>query len=54
MDRLGDFRIKANYKFRAIIKEVYSLGFGNNTKKVKRLLRDYSFTYKLAKKVYAS
>ena len=44
-DRLGDFRIEVNRKFRAIIREVYSLGFGNDGEKVKRLLKDYSFTY---------
>ena len=53
-DRLKNFKIKANYKFQAIIKEVYSLGFSNNTKKVKRLLKDHSFIYKQAKKVYTS
>lgn len=53
-DKLGDFRIKANRKFRAIIREVYSLGFGNDSKKAKRLLKDYSFTYEQAEKVYAS
>jgi len=40
--------------YRAIIKELYSLGFGNDAKKVKRLLRDYSFIYELAEKVYTS
>lgn len=50
-DKLGDFRIKANRKFRAIIREVYSLGFGNDSKKAKRLLKDYSFTYEQAEKV---
>ena len=49
-DKLKDFRIKANRKFRAIIREVYDLGFSNNTKKAKRLLKDYSFIYKQAKK----
>jgi hypothetical protein len=44
-DKLGDFRIEVNYKFWAIVKEVYSLGFGNNTEKAKRLLKDYFFTY---------
>ena len=53
-NRLRDFKIKANYRFQAIVKEVYSLGFGNNAKKVKRLLKDYSFIYKQAKKVYTS
>jgi len=52
-DRLGNFRIEANYKFRAIVREVYSLGFNNNNKKAKRLLKDYSFIYEQAKKVYA-
>jgi hypothetical protein len=53
-DRLGDFKIEVNYKFWAIVKEVYDLGFSNNTKKVKRLLKDYSFTYKQAKEIYTS
>ena len=51
-DRLGDFRIKINHKFWAIVREVYGLGFSNDGKKVKRLLKDYSFIYKQAKKVY--
>ena len=51
-DRLGDFRIKINYKFQAIVREVYSLGFGNNGEKAKRLLKDHSFIYEQAKKVY--
>ena len=53
-DKLGDFKIKVNYKFWAIIGEVYSLGFSNNSKKVKRLLGDYSYIYELAKNVYTS
>ena len=53
-DRLKNFKIEINYKFRAIIKEVYGLGFSNNTKKAKRLLKDHSFTYKQAEKVYTS
>ena len=53
-DRLGDFRIKTNCKFQAIIREVYGLSFSNNTKKARKLLKDHSFTYKLAKKVYTS
>ena len=53
-DRLGDFRIKVNRKFWAIIREVYSLNFSNNAKKAKTLLKDHSFIYKLAKKVYTS
>ena len=52
-DRLGNFRIEINHKFWAIVREIYSLGFGNNGEKAKRLLKDYSFTYKQAKKVYA-
>ena len=53
-DRLKDFKIKVNCKFQAIVKEVYSLGFGNNAEKAKRLLKDYSFIYEQAKKVYTS
>ena len=53
-DRLGDFRIEVNCKFRAIIREVYSLGFGNNTKRARRLLKDHSFIYKQGEKVCAS
>ena len=53
-DRLGDFRIKVNRKFRAIIREVYSLGFSNDAKMVRRLLKDYSFVYKQGEKVYTS
>ena len=45
-DRLKYFKIKANYKFQAIVKEVYSLDFGNNAKKAKRLLKDHSFIFK--------
>ena len=52
-DRLKDFKIKINYKFQTIIREIYGLGFNNNIKKVKRLLKDYSFIYEQAKKVYA-
>ena len=52
-DRLGDFKIKVNCKFQAIVREVYSLGFSNNTKRARRLLKDYSFIYKQAEKVYA-
>ena len=51
-DRLGDFRIKVNYKFWAIVREIYGLGFGNNAKRVKRLLKDHSFIYKQGEKVY--
>ena len=51
-DRLKDFKIKVNCKFQAIVREVYSLGFSNNIKKAKRLLKDHSFIYKQAKKVY--
>ena len=47
-NRLGDFRIKANYKFQAIIKEVYGLNFSNNTEKAKKLLKNHFFTYKQA------
>ena len=53
-DRLRDFKIKVNCKFRAIIREVYGLGFGYNAKRAKRLLKDHSFTYKQAEKVYTS
>ena len=53
-DRLKDFRIKANHKFQTIIREVYGLGFSNNAKKAKSLLKDYSFTYKQGEKVYTS
>ena len=53
-DKLKDFKIKANRKFWAIVKEVYSPGFGNNAKKAKRLLKDYSFIYEQAEKVYTS
>ena len=51
-DRLGNFRIKVNCKFQAIIREVYGLGFGYNAKRAKRLLKDYFFTYKQVEKVY--
>ena len=51
-DRLKNFKIKANCRFQAIVKKVYGLGFGNNTKKVKRLLKNHSFIYKQAEKVY--
>ena len=44
-DRLGDFRIEVNRKFWAIVREMYSLGFGNDGEKAKRLLKDYSFIY---------
>ena len=53
-DRLRDFKIKINCKFRAIIREVYGLGFSNNAKRAKRLLKDHSFIYKQAEKVYTS
>ena len=53
-DRLKDFKIKVNYKFQAIVREVYSLGFSYNAKRAKRLLKDYSFIYKQAEKVYTS
>ena len=53
-DRLKIFKIKINYKFQAIVREVYGLGFGNNAKRVKRLLKDHSFTYKQGEKVYTS
>ena len=53
-DRLKDFKIKANCKFWAIIREVYSLGFSYNAKRVKKLLKDHFFIYKQAKKVYTS
>jgi hypothetical protein len=53
-DRLGDFRIKTNCKFQAIIREVYGLGFSNNAKKARSLLKDYSFKYKQGEKVYTS
>jgi len=53
-DRLGDFRIEVNRKFRAIIREVYSFSFSNNAEKAKKLLKNHSFIYKLAEKVYTS
>jgi hypothetical protein len=53
-DRLGDFRVEANRRFRAIVREVYGLGFGNDSKKAKMLLKDHSFTYEQAEKVCAS
>ena len=53
-DRLRDFKIKANHKFWAIVREVYSLGFSHNAKRAKRLLKNHSFIYKQAEKVYAS
>ena len=53
-DRLRDFKIEVNYKFQAIIREVYGLGFSYNAKRVKRLLKDHSFIYEQAEKVYAS
>ncbi|XTI84937.1 hypothetical protein V2W45_1328043 [Cenococcum geophilum] len=51
-DRLGDFRIKVNRKFRAIIKEVYGLGFGNNTKKAEKVSKR-QFYYKAIVAAYA-
>ena len=45
-DRLKNLKIKANRKFWVIVREVYSLGFSYNTKRAKRLLKDYSFIYK--------
>ena len=53
-DRLKDFRIEINCKFQATIREVYSLGFSNNVKRAKKLLKDYSFIYKQSEKVYTS
>ena len=53
-DRLKDFKIKANYKFQAIIREVYGLGFSHDAKRVKRLLKDHFFIYEQAEKVYTS
>ena len=44
-DKLKDFRIKANRKFWAIVREIYNLNFSNNNKKTKRLLKDYFFIY---------
>ena len=53
-NRLKNFKIKVNYKFWAIVREIYSLNFGYNAKRAKRLLKDYSFIYKQAEKVYTS
>ena len=53
-DRLKDFKIKANRKFRAIVREVYSLGFSHDAKRAKRLLKNHSFIYEQAEKVYTS